>query len=191
MYLKTDFTTSMIDCKSNKVRFTNLSTTTHGNLSYKWNFGDGGTSDEENPLHTFATSGIHQVSLELSNPPSSCLENLTKKVESFSPPLVGIKGENTFCPSQSTVLKAYGAYSYTWNGGSKADSVKVSAPGGKFWLLGRSSTGCVSDTIYKMVSEEPDWEFLAECDTTLCMGESSKLKFFRGCQISLEYKRYN
>ncbi|MCX6237040.1 MAG: gliding motility-associated C-terminal domain-containing protein [Bacteroidia bacterium] len=174
--IKTDFSNYMIDCKSNKVQFTSLSTTTRGSLSYKWDFGDGKTSAEVNPRYTFATSGMHEIRLSLINPPSTCVDTLTRKIESFSPPLVGINGASTYCPNQSIFLKAYGAYSYTWSNSSKADSIKVSAPGGKFWLLGRSSTGCVSDTIYKTVSEEPYWKLLTECDTILCPGERAILK---------------
>jgi gliding motility-associated-like protein len=73
-------------------------------------------------------------------------------------------------------LKAFGAYDYTWSTGSKADSVEISAPGGIFWLLGRSSTGCICDTVYKRVGEEPDWEFVNQSDTVLCEGSKSTLK---------------
>lgn len=175
--IKTDFSNYMLDCKSNKVQFTNLSTTTHGNLTYEWDFGDGKTSTEENPQYTFATSGRHQVALNLKNPPSTCVDTLSKEIESFSPPLVGINGESTYCPALSTYLKAYGSYSYTWSNGSKADSIKVSAPGGTFWMIGKSNaSGCVSDKIYKTVGEEPDWDILDESDASLCKGESSILK---------------
>jgi gliding motility-associated-like protein len=173
--LKADFNSSMIDCKSNKVQLINLASTTHGSLNYLWDFGDGDTTVEVNPQHTFSTSGMHDVSLSLENPPSTCTLKLTKKIESFSPPLVGISGESTYCPGLSIYLKAYGAYDYTWSTGSKADSVKVGDPGGKFWLLGRSSTGCVSDTIYITISQDMNWEFSDQSDTVLCHGENAVL----------------
>jgi len=173
--IKTAFTSSMIDCKSNKVQFTNTSSTTHGMLVYNWDFGDRKNSTEVNPQYTFATSGMHDVTLSLSNPPSTCVDTLAKKIESFSPPLVGIRGDSTYCPGQSIYLKAYGAHHYNWSNGSTADSVKIGAPGGKFWLLGHSSTGCVSDTIYKTVTEEPDWSFLDQSDPTMCEGERALL----------------
>lgn len=44
-----------------RVKFTNLSS---GNAqSYVWNFGDGSTSTEKNPLHTYAKSGYYTVTL--------------------------------------------------------------------------------------------------------------------------------
>jgi len=34
---------------------------------YLWNFGDGGTSTEQNPQHTYTLAGLHTVSLRVSN----------------------------------------------------------------------------------------------------------------------------
>jgi gliding motility-associated-like protein len=180
---KADFSSYMIDCKSNTVQFVNLSSTTKGALQYKWDFGEGKISTQKNPMYTFATSGLHPMVLTLKNPPSSCIDTLKKVIESFSPPLVGIKGNSTYCPNLSTSLSAYGAYEYKWSNGSKAESIEVASPGGQYWLIGRSLSHsltnpndvCISDTIYKTVIEEPDWEFLSASDTTLCEGSNTVL----------------
>ena len=167
-----DFTTAMIDCHSNEVQFTNTSTSTKGSLEYKWDFGDGTTAIDSAPKHKFATSGLHEVSLELSNPPSVCSVILKKTVESFSPPLVSIAGDSTFCPQQPVVLRGRGAYQYKWSNGSEADSIIVNPPGGKVWMLGKSSTGCISDTVFKVISAEPDWQFTLPANATYCLGDS-------------------
>jgi gliding motility-associated-like protein len=104
----------------------------------------------------------------LRNPPSACLDTLIRDVESFSPPLVGISGDSTYCPGLTTWIKAYGAAEYTWNDGSKADSIEIAAPGGKIWLLGYSTTGCVSDTNDITINQEPDWQFMPHGDTIIC-----------------------
>jgi gliding motility-associated-like protein len=163
-----EFKSLMLDCFSNKVQFINLSSTNHGTLSYKWNFWEGEASTQQDPAFSFKTSGMHKVSLILSNPPSSCKDTITKDVESFSPPMVSINGDSTYCPGLGTWIKAAGASDYTWNNGSKADSIEVRAPGGKFWLLGRSTTGCISDTVFRNIKEEPDWRLLTNDDTTIC-----------------------
>jgi gliding motility-associated-like protein len=175
---KAGFTSYMLDCKSNSVQLSNLSTSTRGSLQYRWDFGDGVTSILKNPRHTFATSGLHPVKLVVLNPPSVCTDTLYKEVESFSPPLVGIAGESTFCPGKSIWLKAYGAYEYIWSDSTKNDSLKVSSPGGSLWLIGRSSTGCISDTIRKSVTEDSDWNLLTEGDTLFCEGSNTILKAF-------------
>ena len=43
--------------------FTDLSTSTDGLVSWLWNFGDGKTSTEQNPTHTYTREGIYTVSL--------------------------------------------------------------------------------------------------------------------------------
>jgi PKD repeat protein len=40
---------------------------------WKWDFGDGFTSTEENPTHTYSTDGIYTISLEVRNPVSSAI----------------------------------------------------------------------------------------------------------------------
>jgi gliding motility-associated-like protein len=170
-----DFSSYMLDCASNEVQFLNSSKTTHGYLTYLWNFEDSITMTNKNPQYKFATSGMHTVQLYLTNPPSECTKTLSKEVESFSPPLVGISGYSTYCPDQTVTLTAYGAYQYTWSNGSTADSIVVGAPGGAFWMLGHSSTGCVSDTAYKTISEEPDWLFTLNGTTDICEKDTALL----------------
>jgi PKD repeat protein len=51
-----------------KVTFTNTSS---GALTYSWTFGDGGTSMETNPDHTFANPGTYNVKLVATNGTSS------------------------------------------------------------------------------------------------------------------------
>lgn len=52
------------DTNSATVNFLNLSSNYDSVL---WDFGDGNTSTEENPSHTFTCPGIHQVSLTVVN----------------------------------------------------------------------------------------------------------------------------
>ncbi len=46
------------------VNFTNTST---GGASYSWNFGDGATSAETNPVHVYGALGVYNVTLTVSN----------------------------------------------------------------------------------------------------------------------------
>jgi len=169
-----DFSSEMLDCFSNKVQFTNLSTYSKGTLKYLWDFGDGNTSEEKDPAYTFETSGMHQVQLILYNPPSGCTDTLSRQVESFSPPLVGFSGDTTYCPGLETELTAYGAYSYEWSTGSTSETISFGAPGGDYWMIGYSTPeeGCVSEKKYFSISEEPDWSFTLDGDSLLCDGDT-------------------
>ena len=46
------------------VRFTDLSKNA---TSWSWNFGDGGTSTQQNPVHTYSAAGNYTVNLAVSN----------------------------------------------------------------------------------------------------------------------------
>jgi gliding motility-associated-like protein len=118
----------------------------------------------------------------VSKPPTTCKTKLTKTIESFSPPLVGITCDSTFCHGLATTLKAYGAWDYTWGDNSKADSIVVKPPGGIYKLIGRSSTGCVSDTVYKTVKEDPDWQLINQSDTTRCPGDGQTILAMTGAE---------
>jgi len=162
------------NCKSNTVQFTNLSSKTHGTLTYKWNFGDGSSTDE-NPIHTFSTSGLHQVSLEVSNSPALCTQIYTNSVETFVPTLVGIDGASTYCEGYSTTLKAHGADHYKWSMPNETtDSIHV-ATSVRIWLLGYSANGCVSDTIFKSITKEPDISLSIEGNHVICSNDGTQL----------------
>ncbi len=62
------------------VTFTNTST---GGNSYLWNFGDGQTSEEENPVHEYSEDGIYVVILTVTNGCGS--QSFTGQVEIVSP----------------------------------------------------------------------------------------------------------
>jgi PKD repeat protein len=58
-----------VSSSNTTVNFLNTST---GGGTYSWNFGDGTTSNEENPVHTYAATGNYTVSLTVTN---SCGSN--------------------------------------------------------------------------------------------------------------------
>src|SRR5207253_1402294 len=45
-------------------------------LTYLWNFGDGGTSSVQNPIHTYSSTGSYTVTLTVSN---SCGNNVSSQ----------------------------------------------------------------------------------------------------------------
>ena len=61
-----------------KVSFTNKST---GNISsYKWKFGDGGTSEEKSPVHTYTASGAYTAALTVTGPGGTSSRSAAIKV---------------------------------------------------------------------------------------------------------------
>ena len=61
-----DFTASPVSgCVPLTVQFTD--TSTYCPSSWSWNFGDGGTSEQRNPSHQYANTGVFNVSLTVTN----------------------------------------------------------------------------------------------------------------------------
>lgn len=71
-----DFELSQEECESEKATFQNNSSNAIGFL---WRFGDGATSTNENPKHTFDKSGTHNITL-ITNPGTLCEDSLTKSL---------------------------------------------------------------------------------------------------------------
>ena len=59
--------------------------------SYAWDFGDGATSTDQTPVHTYATGGTYTVTLVVSN--GSCSETITQTFKTIS---LGINSINSF-----------------------------------------------------------------------------------------------
>lgn len=159
-------------CKSSEVEFSNSSTSNSGTLLYHWDFGDGTTSTDTNPIHKYLNNGKYKVRLAVSNPPSSCVDTFTQTIEILATSLITIKGDTCYCPSKTTTLKAYGASSYLWSDGSKADSLVVSKDD-NYWVIGYSSDGsCASDKKYWNVKVEPTWPMYIFNKPYFCAGDS-------------------
>lgn len=69
-----NFSETIVDL--NTVNFENEST---GGVSYVWNFGDGESSDEFNPVHTYSENGTYEVTLIVTNE-SGCSDTITQTV---------------------------------------------------------------------------------------------------------------
>jgi gliding motility-associated-like protein len=54
-----------------------FSDTTTGAVSWSWNFGDGGTSVSQNPMHPYTTPGVYSVKLIVKNA-NGCIDSITK-----------------------------------------------------------------------------------------------------------------
>ncbi|MCD6519980.1 MAG: PD40 domain-containing protein, partial [Anaerolineae bacterium] len=75
-----DFETDSPVYEGQPVHFTNRSTVADGAaLSYWWDFGDGQTSEEENPVHVYSEPGTYQVLLVVTREPG-CTDQVVKTV---------------------------------------------------------------------------------------------------------------
>lgn len=84
---------------------------------WHWNFGDGDTSEEQNPTHNYLTTDSFEVTLIVENNSIPiCMDTITKTVVVFDPPTGGI-GNDTFeiKNGEEIQLSASGGDSYSWS----------------------------------------------------------------------------
>lgn len=96
--------TSFTETNNNgEVSFTNTSTSA-SNAAYSWDFGDGQTSTDMNPTHTYTTSGVYSVCLTVTDScgvdvecttVTICLEPVTSFTESINGPDVSFTNTST------------------------------------------------------------------------------------------------
>ncbi|MDB5262668.1 MAG: hypothetical protein JWQ14_1949 [Adhaeribacter sp.] len=116
-----DFT-SRDYCQKDGVKFTDASTIPFGKiLNWRWDFGDGATSTEQNPTHIYAQSGSYTVKLTVASG-ISCQETVSKEITVFPNPTAAFTTANV-CVDETVVLTETSAIvggtitAYTWDFG--------------------------------------------------------------------------
>lgn len=113
---------AVIDC--NQVNF--QSTTINTVTDYLWNFGDGNSSTEQNPTHTYTEDGVYTISLTATNTigeDTNTQENLVTITVASLPE----SSTQTICEGAATTITASGSTGYIWY--DSADSDEIIATG--------------------------------------------------------------
>ncbi len=107
------------------VEFRDLSTGT-GPLSYAWEFGDGATSTEQNPLHNYIRQGLYTVKLTVTNVYGSSSETKTEYIAIGLAPRADFTGQpttgNTPLTVEFTDRSTGHPTSWYWNFGDGKES---------------------------------------------------------------------
>ncbi len=83
------------------VRFQNTSL---GVQTYSWTFGDGNTSNQAQPTHTYNVAGIYNVKLLVSNATSGCIDTLTRQINLLPGAVSITANDTTICRGDSVVF---------------------------------------------------------------------------------------
>ncbi|MBO4615281.1 MAG: PKD domain-containing protein [Bacteroidales bacterium] len=89
-------------CLGTEVAFTDLSTNTP--TSWTWNFGDGETSNVQNPTHTYASAGSYTVSLIVSNVDGSDIKEYANMVVVNAVPTANATNTGEYCAGETIEL---------------------------------------------------------------------------------------
>jgi gliding motility-associated-like protein len=154
--------------------------------SWSWDFGDGSTSTDQNPVYTYASYGEYSVKLKVTSAGfcnGSTIDTVLVPIEakpnsSFSMN-VACRGRQTFFLDNSSI--ASGAIDkWYWNFGDGTTSseqnpkkIYQDSKSVNIKFVASSSTGCISDTIYKQVSigDQPtaSWTVQDTCSSNVTL----------------------
>ncbi|NOX90080.1 MAG: PKD domain-containing protein [Calditrichaeota bacterium] len=140
-------------CSPLTVQFTDQST---GEITdYSWDFGDGGTSTEQNPQHTYNSSGTYTVSLTVTGPGGSDTDTQTDLITVYDPITADFTGDPTSGEAplsvQFTDQSVGTVNSWQWDFGDGGTSTVQNptheySAAGTYTVTMTASNSCDSDT---------------------------------------------
>ena len=146
-YFKTEIAQSLIetqvlDCNNQVYKF-NIQTppTVFTNLKFKWNFGDGTSSDIKNPTHTYLKAGNYDVKLKITSAEGELNFETVLAVEAL--PTLKLDREPRFCKNDSVEIIVTGAQTYLWNDGTKGNRKMIKREG-NYTVIGTTANGCTN-----------------------------------------------
>ena len=148
-----DFT---IRCDSDYVRFTNTSKTLlDNNVQFVWDFGDGATSTDVNPIHTYSVAGQYNVKLSTTAGSTCSIKELTQAVNivSFQ---IAAPADVTVLVGNPVYLSASGPpVEYAWSPAkwlsdtASKNTIATPLEDIKYIVTGTNSDGChTSDSVF-------------------------------------------
>ncbi len=161
---KADFSYTGLLCPDLPISFLDKSTSTLSAPNYwSWNFGDGGTSNLQNPTNTYPNDGKDNLVTLVSGNSYGCRDTTSALLKI---PVVSIFAGNdtVIVKNEQIKFKATGASSFTWTPSNYLDNPNVYNPIGSYPDVGTNTyivqgttvNGCVGyDTITVYVSEGP------------------------------------
>ncbi|MDD4149598.1 MAG: PKD domain-containing protein, partial [Bacteroidales bacterium] len=136
-------------CGTLTVNFTDLST--NNPTTWNWNFGDGTTSNEQNPTHTYADAGYYTITLNVSNSEGNDYETKIDYIVVHSNPSVTVdvtpaSGESVADGGASVVITGgTEPFTITWSNDETGTEVVDLIPG-NYSVVVLDDNGCFTTT---------------------------------------------
>lgn len=184
-----NFTATSV-CKGEATQFTSTSTTSPSGqtiTSYLWNFGDGQTSTQQNPTHTYAEAGNKSVTLTVGIGDGACTSNKTQNVTVYAIPVANAGNDQTIIYGATATLSGSGGsgnFNYHWEPANKV--VNPNSQTTQTVALQQSTTftltvthpqgGCSSTDQVNVLVEGSNMTATASASpTSICLGDESQL----------------
>ena len=114
-----NFEATIIDACAGVVNFTDLSV--NSPAEWLWDFGDGTTSTEQNPMHTFELGGLYEIMLTVSNPSGSTTLSQTIEINAIGA-AIDLGNEPVLNEPINFIAISPGAETFFWNFGDGTTS---------------------------------------------------------------------
>jgi gliding motility-associated-like protein len=169
-------------CKNSALQFgaTWLNADT-ASIVWNWNFGNGNTSNVQNPPAQVYTQAGNAVLQLISTSSNGCADTLTKNVAVRNLPVVNAGADVTICRNQSVTLQATGAGLYNWGMYTTLSCVTCASPVAHpltdvvYTVTGSNAFGCTATDSILVKVQQPLKLNVIKADT-LCLGNTSKIK---------------
>jgi len=163
-------------CLNNPSQFTDMSVVASGGItSWLWNFGDGQTSNSQNPSHTYNNAGNFNISLSVTTN-AGCKDSSFDLTIVNPLPVADAGADAGICPGFNATLNGNGGMSYLWNpGGLTSQSITLSpAATTDYTLIVTDGNGCTG-TDMATIDVYPQPVANAGQDQSICLGEWTTL----------------
>ena len=172
-----NFSSDTATCAGTPVTFTNNSLSGLPISTYHWSFGDGDTSNLQNPVHTYLNSGTYGVNLTINNT-GGFSSTMTHNIVVHPKPNVTVN-DPTICYGDTAFLIANGATTYAWNNGLTPGPYQTLIPANSatYIVTGVNNYGC-SNSDTATITVNPNPVLTISPDDTICSG--NYLSIFAG-----------
>jgi gliding motility-associated-like protein len=162
----------------NNIQFNGLGyTNTNPVASWQWDFGDGGMSNSQNPIHNYNAAGNYDVKLIITDI-NGCKDSIVTTINTTGPMTVDAGTDSSFCSDTpiSIVLNGNGTGNYSWSPAAVLNNNTLPNPTAtigtttKFYLTVSNGTGCSAvDSVTITINKSPLVKTLS--DTTICIND--------------------
>lgn len=190
-------------CTGSATQFSDLSSTPQGAIvQWDWQFGDGSTSNQQNPEHVYATGGTYTVTLTTTNS-LGCTSFYQQMVNLYNAPTAAFNAYSVFCPKGQVSFQDISngnGVPVTWrlwdfgNGftSQAANPVNVYSITDTCYtvtFIAGNAYGC-SDTTSQVVCVKPGFDFTIQADPG-CVGTPTQFQAVNLAQgDTLQYVRW-
>ncbi len=165
-------------CAGTPIQFTDNSISTLGPIaSWNWTFGDGNSSNLQNPTHTYTTGGIYTVDLTVTDI-NGCTASSNYQITITAPANASAGVDVSICDGDAANLLGSGGTTYSWSPATGLSDPNIANPVATpaltttYTLTVTDANGCQgTDDIQVTVNPLPTAAFDA---TTECLGTATQ-----------------